>query len=149
MIAWRICKSRHDPWDATGALRYGGRWNSPGRGVVYAADSFAGSLLEILVHALRPRTLPGPHHALRLDVPDELVERLEPEALPEWHQPGSAAARDYGDRWLAEGRSAALLAPALPSRPVGRLVIINPAHADARRIVRGEPFSVPWDERLF
>jgi len=149
MLAWRVCKALYDPFDTTGALVTGGRWNSTGRGVIYAADSYAGALLEILAHSLRPRTLPGRHHAVRIEIPDTSVEVLDEAALPGWHLRESAAARDYGDHWLAERRSLALSVPALPSRPVGRVIVINPAHDDAPRIDRGAPFDVPWDERLF
>lgn len=149
MLAWRICKTRYPPFDGTGAMLAGARWNSPGRPVVYAADSFAGALLEILVHALRPRTLPGPHHAARIELPDELVEVLDLAALPGWDVRGSPEARTFGDRWLEEGRSAALVVPAVASRPVGRNVLLNPEHPDAARIRVSDSFPVPWDERLF
>lgn len=149
MIAWRTTKTRYDPWDATGAALNGGRWHSPGLGVIYAADSFAGSLLEILAHAQRPKSLAGPHHAVRIDVPDDAVETPHERQLADWDLKNSPAARAFGDAWIREGRSVALLVPALPGRPIGRLVIINPAHPDAARIVRGTPFTVPWDERLF
>jgi len=149
VLAWRTCKRRHDPWDASGAAQWGGRWNSPGHAVVYAADSFAGSLLEIIAHSARPRTLPGPHHAVRIEIPDELVEWLDGGRLSGWYQRDFAAARRFGDRWLEESRSVALAVPALPARPVGRILLINPAHAGAARLTRGAPFDVPWDERLF
>lgn len=149
LVAWRACKVKHDPFDSRGAEEAGGRWNSPGRTVIYAADSFAGALLEILVHAGRPRTLPGPHHAIRIEIPDEALERVEPEQVPGWNLPSSPEARSFGDAWLAEARSLALVAPALPSRPIGRLVLINPRHVAAARIVRSPAFRVPWDERLF
>lgn len=149
MLAWRTCKARHDPYDGTGAALQGGRWNSPGRAVIYAADSFAGSVLEILAHSLRPRTLPGPHYAVRIDIPDEAIERLDENRLPSWLARDSAEARGFGDRWLKEARSLALVVPALPCRPIGRIVLINPGHADAALATRGAPFAVPWDERLF
>ncbi len=149
MIAFRACKIRHDPWDGTGAARAGGRWNSPGRPVIYAADSFAGSLLEILVHSLRPRTLPGPHHCARADIPDELIEHLDPAELPGWESRDTADARAFGDRWLVEARTAVLTVPALPCRPFGRVVMINPSHADVVRLERHPPIAIPWDERLF
>ncbi|HEY2805773.1 MAG TPA: RES domain-containing protein [Gemmatimonadales bacterium] len=149
MIAFRTCKVRYDPWDGTGAALIGGRWNSPGRAVIYAADSFPGSLLEILAHTLTPRTLPGRHHAARLDIGDDLVEDLDPAALPGWYQRDSPEARSFGDQWLEEARTPALAVPALPSRPIGRVVLINPVHPDAARITRGATFAVPWDERLF
>jgi RES domain-containing protein len=149
MLAWRVCKVRHDPFDGTGPRLVGGRWNSAGRAVIYASDSFAGALLEILAHSSRPRTLPGPHHAVEIDIPDELVECLDPTDLPGWERRDSGEARGFGDKWLAEARSPVLVVPAIPSRPVGRTVLVNPAHPAAGRVVRGTPFSVPWDERLF
>ena len=147
--AWRVCKTRYAPYDGTGAREWGGRWNSAGWSVVYASDSFAGAILEILAHAAYPRTLPGPHHAARFDVPAELVEVVAPDAVAGWDAKDSPAARSFGDRWLEEGRSAVLVVPALPARPIGRSVLVNPAHPDAARITVSAPFPVPWDDRLF
>jgi RES domain-containing protein len=147
--AWRVCKTRYVPFDGTGARIGGARWNSAGSEVVYAADSFAGALLEILAHVARPRTLPGAHHAVRIDIPDDTTEYLAPADLPGWEQPGSREALEFGDRWIRERRSAALVVPSVPSRPVGRNVLINPAHPDAARIAVSPVFAVPWDERLF
>lgn len=127
----------------------GARWNSPGRRVIYAADTFSGAILEILAHALRPRTLPGLHHGVRIEIPEALFETLDPDSLPGWDVRESPQAIDFGDRWLEESRSAVLSVPAMSSRPVGRNVLINPAHPNATRIVVSEPFRVPWDERLF
>ena len=127
----------------------GARWNSAGRPVIYASDSFAGAILEILAHSLRPRTLPGLHHAVRITIPDHMVESLDEGDLPGWEERDSAAALEYGDGWLAEMRTPVLVAPALPSRPVGRTVLINPVHPDVGQIQRSETFLVPWDERLF
>lgn len=149
MLAWRVTKARHAPYDGTGARLHGARWNSPGRTAIYAADSFAGALLEVIAHALRPRTLPGPHHAVRIEIPDDVVETLDPAALPGWETKGSPEALEYGDRWIAAGRSAVLVVPAVPARPIGRNVLINPDHPHAGRITVSGPFAVPWDERLF
>ena len=48
---FRIADMRHAIFDGTGAMLYGARWNSHGRRVIYAAETYAGALLEILVHA--------------------------------------------------------------------------------------------------
>ena len=149
MLAWRISKVRHAPFDGMGARLRGARWNSPGRPVIYAADSFAGSILEVLAHALRPRTLPGTHHAVSIDIPEAVIEVLQPAVLPGWDERGSPEALTFGDRWLAEARSAVLVVPALPARPVGRNILINPLHPDASSLTVSAPFRVPWDERLF
>ena len=149
ITAWRITKAKHPPFDGTGARLIGARWNSPGRPVVYAADSFAGAILELLAHAARPRTLPGPHHAVRLDLPDAGVEVADPAAVAGWDRRDSPVALAFGDAWIRQGRTAALVVPSVPSRPVGRTVIINPEHPDAGKITVSDPFPVPWDERLF
>lgn len=149
LIAWRLAKRRRPVYDGTGALLVGGRWHSAGRPIIHASDSFAGALLEILAHAARPRTLPGPHDAVRIEIPDALIESLAPEELPGWELRESGEARAFGDRWLAESRSAVLVVPSVPARPVGRTVLINPLHADAAAIAVSDPFPVPWGERLF
>jgi RES domain-containing protein len=148
-IGWRLSKVKHPPYDGTGARLVGARWNSPGRAVIYAADSYAGAILEIVAHTLRPRTLPGDHHAVRIDIPEGITETLEPDELPGWDSPGSPEAREYGDRWLEERRSAVLIVPAVTARPVGRNLLINPDHPDAVKIQVAHPFPVPWDDRIF
>lgn len=149
MTGWRITKTRYSPYSGRGAHDWGGRWNSRGRFVIYGADTFAGAILEIIAHALRPRTLPGSHHAVRIDIPDSLVESLDPDTLPGWEERQSPEAVSFGDRWYDERRSAVLLVPAVSSRPVGSNVAINPTHPDAERISVSLPITVPWDERLF
>ena len=149
MQAWRITKVRHPPYDGTGARLYGARWNSAGRPLIYASDTFAGALLESIAHSLRPRTLPGSHHAVRIEIPDEVVEIVAPEAVPGWESRGSPEALAFGDAWLRQQRSSVLVVPSVPARPIGRSVLINPDHPDAVRIDVSEPFVVPWDERLF
>jgi RES domain-containing protein len=82
-------------------------------------------------------------------VPEDVAEVLDPAALPGWDERGSPVALAFGDRWIGEARSAALVVPSVPSRPIGRNVLINPAHPEAGRIAVSAPFPVPWDERLF
>lgn len=103
IVAWRVCKTRHAPFDGTGAELFGARWNSPGNPVIYGADSLAGALLELLAHAARPRTVPGPHHAVRIEVPDDLAEHVAPEEISGWEARESPVSLSLGDRWLREG----------------------------------------------
>jgi len=49
--AWRIADGRFDVFSPVGASLVGGRWNSPGLGVIYASRSYAGAMLECLAHA--------------------------------------------------------------------------------------------------
>ena len=48
--AYRIADRRHPLFDGTGAMLFGGRWNSPGRRVICASASYACAMLEVLVH---------------------------------------------------------------------------------------------------
>jgi RES domain-containing protein len=46
---YRVCRARYARLDGEGAKLVGGRWNSPGRTVVYMAESMALAVLENLV----------------------------------------------------------------------------------------------------
>ncbi|HEX6370481.1 MAG TPA: RES domain-containing protein [Longimicrobium sp.] len=150
IVAYRVCKVRYPVFDGTGAEIAGGRWNSRGRPLIYCADSFAGSLLEILVHANAPVALPGAHHCARAFAEDDIaVEVLEEADLPGWDDEDAVVSRSFGDRWLEEQRTAILSVPAATARPYGRNLLLNPAHPDYDRIVRESEVPVHWDVRLF
>ncbi|HEV2146854.1 MAG TPA: RES domain-containing protein [Longimicrobiaceae bacterium] len=147
---YRVAKARYPVFDGTGAYLEGGRWNSPGRPVVYGSTCLAGCLLEILVHAGRLQKVPGAHHCARAEIPDDLpVEVVDEARLPGWELEESSSARAYGDAWLAEGRTAVLSVPAAAARPLGRNLLLNPAHPDYPRIRVHAPAPISWDARLF
>ncbi len=147
---YRVTKAKYPVFDGTGAYLEGGRWNSPGRPVVYGSTCLAGCLLETLVHAGRLQKLPGTHHCARAEIPDDVeVETLDESRLPGWEEPESASARAYGDAWLAGARSAVLSVPAAAARPFGRNLLLNPAHPDYVRIRFHAPEPISWDARLF
>ncbi|AAP85946.1 RES domain-containing protein (plasmid) [Cupriavidus necator H16] len=150
MRIFRIADRRHEVWNGTGAMLVGGRFNSPGRPVIYGALSFAGAMLEVLVHA-RIGKVPR-HHVLVIgSVPEDVsVERVDVGQLPTgWDtQEDPRAARSFGDRWLAEGRSAVLLVPSVVARGEWN-ALVNPTHPDAPRIQVSAPEPVQWDDRLF
>ena len=123
----------------------GGRWNSPGRPVVYASESLALSLAECLVHV--PGPLPRDYVAYKILVPGRSLERLEPAELDESWRTDVGLTRAVGDRWLAEARTLALAVPSLVL-PESTNVLLNPLHPLANRleIVSQEPFH--FDPRL-
>ena len=78
MQAWRIADGRWPIFDGSGAGRHGGRWNSPGRAVIYAGSSYAICALEILVRSGR-QAPPRGHSFVRIEIPDTIaVERFDP-----------------------------------------------------------------------
>ena len=128
-------------------MRYGARWNSPGRKVIYAAETYAGALLEILAHT--SGSLPPSQRYIEIRVPAELMtEEIAPEDVPGWDSPSFEAARKFGDLWYDERRTVALLVPSIVTR-VERNILINQDHAGFARIQASEPRPVYWDARLW
>jgi RES domain-containing protein len=145
---FRVTRARHPPFDGSGAARFGARWNSPGRPVIYAAGSYAGALLEILVHAQRPG-LRVPYHCMVIDVPvTAKIDVISADEVPGWDAADYIASRAAGDAWLDASSSALLQVPALTGYPYESHVLINPAHRDVKRLHLSGPHGVAWDPRL-
>ena len=147
--AWRIADGRFDPFSPVGASLVGGRWNSPGLGVIYASRSYAGAMLECLAHAGIGR-VPRTHVAIEIAIADSVaIEREDESGLPVgWDHADLRVARAFGDAWIRERRTAVLVVPSVVARREGN-VLINPQHPDFTRIVASTPEPVVWDARLF
>jgi len=105
MIAYRIADARHPIFDAIGAMLHGGRWNSVGLRAIYAAETYAGALLEILVHANLSQP-PKNHRVVRIVVPDTIIETVSIDTVRNWDAEDMIASRAFGDRWIRESRTA-------------------------------------------
>jgi RES domain-containing protein len=98
MIAYRIADSRHQIFDATGAMLYGGLWNSIGLPVIYAAETYAGALLEVLVHANFSQP-PKNHRVVRIDIAEAVrIETVSVEQISGWEAADMIASRAFGDK---------------------------------------------------
>ncbi|HEX9706646.1 MAG TPA: RES domain-containing protein [Steroidobacteraceae bacterium] len=147
MRFYRIADSRHSPESGEGARLHGGRWNSPGRAVIYACETQTGAMLEKFVHT--NGRMPKHQLCVTYEAPDSVAVRsIEPADTPDWNKPDMIASRAAGDAWLAAGDTAVLRVPSVVF-DVERNVLINPAHAEFGkfRVVGTEPLR--WDERLF
>jgi RES domain-containing protein len=147
VFLWRI--SNHASLAGEGGLRASGRWHTRGKRVVYCAESPAAALLEILVHfEIEIGELPARYRLLNVNVPDDLqIDRVSPTDLgPDWVEDVQAT-RAIGDTWLTR---AAIPLLAVPSAVVPETsnVLLNPAHADARRIVIVQSTAHVIDPRL-
>jgi RES domain-containing protein len=135
-----VCREVHADLSGEGARLYGGRWNSPGRAMVYTADNPALAALEVRVHLDLPRSLlPEDYVLLGIDLGDAPLEQIA--ELP----PDPAAA---GTEWLASRRSALLQVPSAIVPECSNL-LINPAHPEAGqlRVILRRPFT--FDARLW
>ncbi|MGD0960079.1 MAG: RES domain-containing protein [Methylomonas sp.] len=149
MRIYRIADGRHPIWDGSGAALIGGRWNSPGKQVIYGSLSYSCAMLEILAHANIGR-IPETHQYVIAEAPKGVsVEILEENALPPgWDSEKSASARAFGDQWLFEVRTAVLIIPSVIAK-LDQNALVNPFHPDARKLLVSEPKKVIWDKRLF
>lgn len=138
--AWRIVSPRwaDNAFSGEGARKYGGRWNSPGRAVVYLAGSRALAALEMLVHLTTPGSRAKPYVLIEARVPRELV------AEPARKVGGPVAS---GDRWIDSRRSLALRVPSvlIPQEPN---YLLNPSHPEFRRVRIGLAEEFRFDPRL-
>jgi RES domain-containing protein len=145
--AFRIADMRHPIFDGTGAMLYGARWNSPGRRVIYAAETYAGALLEILVHA--SGSVPRSQGYVEIEIPSGLsIEEITHGDLPRWDSPSFEATQAFGDRWYDERRTPVLIVPSVVTR-VERNVLINQEHPEFPLVRASQAVPVRWDARLW
>ena len=150
--AWRLVRPPYGDaaaaFSGEGARRFGGRWNAPGRPVVYASLHLSLAALETLAHADR-RRFERDYVAFAVRVPHDLILELRDEDLPaDWRaRPVSAGARAIGDAWLAQRASAALSVPSVLV-PQERNLLLDPAHPRFGEVAIGPPQAFRFDERL-
>ena len=143
MIFYRLAKAAFTALDGEGARLFGGRWNSVGRPMIYAAACPSLAVLEVLVHLDLPIDLmPDDYRLLAIEIPgDAPVERLE-------RTPADAeTCLAIGDDFLTRGAALALLVPSVVV-PQERNALINVRHAGMGvvRVVGEEGFR--FDRRL-
>ena len=150
MKVWRVVKRKHaaKSFDGKAAQRFGGRFNSPGRRVVYTSATKSLALLEVLVHIDVGRPLPR-LVAFSFQVPDDLIETLPGSKLArQWRSSeGMPATQRIGDEWLESGRSLALAVPSVIV-PEEYNYLLNPEHAGFARLKFGRALPFLVDPRL-
>lgn len=150
MYVWWLTGSGHTSLDGEGARRAGGRWNSPGVPVVYAAAHLSLAVLELLAQ-VRPERVPDDLVALEIEVPDNLaITSVQPNELPDdWRaNPPEPGTQQLGDAWAAR-RDTPVLAVPSSVVPRERNFLLNVLHPDAVQwqVMTVEPFQ--FDARLF
>jgi RES domain-containing protein len=137
---WRICRRPFADLSGDGARLYAGRWNTPGRPLLYAAETAALAVLEVRVHLdLDWDMLPDDYVLVAIDTGAIVAETInEPPDDP----------RATGDAWIESRGSAVLRVPSWIV-PESYNVLINPAHPDAPSIQLGPVRPFQFDQRLW
>ena len=149
IVAWRITKQKHarSAFSGEGARLYGGRWNSKGRAVVYASESRALALTEMLVH-LEAESLLLHYVLFRCEFDESLVQSIDSAGLPKNWAADPPPNRNHaiGDKWIDSAASAVLRVPS--AVVLGEMnYLLNPAHPDFAKIAIGaQKFKI--DKRL-
>ncbi len=143
MNAYRLCKAVHSTLDGEGARLWGGRWNSAGRPMVYAASSPSLAVLEVLVHLDLPaELLPDDLRLLTIEIPDDVATHiLDPSPTED------DDCRAAGDAFLDAGDALALMVRSVIV-PQERNVLLNVRHADMARVTVQDDTAFQFDPRL-
>lgn len=144
MRLWRI--SNFADLNGNGGIMFPARWHNAGRPILYAAQSPAGALLEILVHLDR-EDMPDNFQLLEIEDDDASMEPLESAALRDGWRDDHSITRAIGDDWLAGARSLAMHVPSIFA-PRTSNTLLNPKHADAPRMRIVSIESFPLDDRF-
>lgn len=145
LTLYRIADRRYPLFSGDAAGQVGFRWNPRGIEVVYASVTYAGAMLEKLVHTGTGRT-PTHQVLITISVPAGVrVEELDPALHPGWRR--YAVSQRIGRRWVEQGQAAILLVPSIVYE--GHNALINLAHPDAASLTVSGPRQVRWDKRLF
>ena len=145
LTLYRIADRRYPLFSGHAAGQVGFRWNPRGIEVVYTSVTYAGAMLEKLVHTGTGR-MPARQMVITISVPAGVrVEELDPALHPGWHR--YAVSQRIGRRWVEQRRTAILLVPSVVYE--GHNALINPAHPDAASLTVSRPRQIRWDKRLF
>ncbi|ROR21467.1 RES domain-containing protein [Comamonas sp. BIGb0124] len=149
---WRISNEGKEDkamgLSGAGGLYVGGRWHEKGNRIIYAAESVALACLETLVH-YNAIGLPLLKKLIELRIPTDIIDAAHTIHPPSgWDTiPDSPAAATEGTRWLNSGVSLLTFVPSVII-PQEQNILINPGHADIRRIKVIDHGKYEYDPRL-
>lgn len=136
MEVYRLIKKKYasNPLDTEGSKRFGGRWNTKGKGLLYTSDTVSLAALEILVHVHLSAVL-NAYVCITIDLPDNAIMLLEDNALPDnWRSdPPPLSTMSIGDEWMQIQSSLALSVPSTLITKQ-RNYLINPLHPDFKKL---------------
>lgn len=130
-----------------GARLYGARWNSIGIPMLYLASHASLAILELLVHVhWKEMDLTWDLMSIRLPEQAAIKEMAAGKLKKNW-QHDLAYTRFLGDSFIASGQYLILKVPSVIV-PEEYNVLINPRHADARKIKITHTDRFKPDQRL-
>ncbi|NCI45966.1 RES family NAD+ phosphorylase [Sediminibacterium soli] len=149
MIIYRFAHPKYAlDISGTGARIRGGRWNPPGVAVTYASEHISLALLEILVNTATLEEL-NLIQLVEIQLPDTISQHeVTLSALKKGWQHDFEYTQWMGKEMLQNSRSLLIRCPSavIPSE---HNLLINPLHADFRKLKPVTARGFDFDERLF
>jgi len=148
MIVYRFTLSKfsHDI-SGEGAKRYGGRWNSKGKAVVYTSTSISLSLLELLIHSVSYDEIKANELMIIYTNIDQLKQLTAAQLKISWKE-DVGYCRYIGDEFL-ESQSSLLMKFPSAIIPEEFNILINPGHKDFTKVKMKAVTTFQFDARLF
>jgi RES domain-containing protein len=150
MRIWRLSLARYaaDAFSGRGGMMVAARWHPIGTSLVYTSGSLALAALEFFVNWNR-RSAPEPLVAIPVDIPDA-VSRIEQKRMPaDWRlHPVPKSTQKIGAEWIKSGASAILVVPSVIV-PQEKNLLLNPNHADFKKLHLGKPEAFSFDPRMW
>ena len=149
MIVYRICNPLFsEDLSGNGAKIFGGRWNSKGVAMLYAAEHISLSVLEMLVHNqftdfAIDLTLLHIAFADNINVKEVKNTKLKTDWVNDVEY-----TQFMGDQFVKAGTHAILKVPSAVIKEEHNF-IINPLHADFKKIKIAQTVTFSTDKRLF
>jgi RES domain-containing protein len=146
---WRI--SNYSDLSGKGSRGASSRWHSPGRAIVYLAESAAGALLEHVANFMDPDAggaLPRVYQLLQVTVSEECrMQSLSKLPQSDWREHPEVT-RAIGDAWLAAGDTPLVRVPSA-LLPQTWNYLLNPEHPEAKQVQVAEVIKERLDTGLF
>jgi RES domain-containing protein len=138
------------PLDGEGAYRYGGRWSSAGTRLTYTSEHQSLAMLEYFVH-IDADDAPPDLVLVTAEIPDDVTtQRVTIDELASrWRRsPAPTELASIGDEFLRRGERFGLIVPSALA-PHENNWLLNPQHADFRKVVLSSVEPLHYDSRMF
>ncbi len=151
MRVYRLTKKKFSrELSGVGAAKFGNRWNSKGIEMVYTSGSRALAMAELVVH-LTLKNLPSGYVMLEIDIPNTIPKHQlkKRELAGNWNSnPPSFYTQQLGNEFIRNMKHCVMEVPSAVV-PGDSNFLLNPFHADFKKIKIIQTVEFPFDNRLF
>lgn len=148
MILYRFTRAEYSKdISGEGAKLFGGRWNNKGNAVLYSSVSISLALLELLIHSAAYDEI-RVNQLVTIDTGNIAPTSLELTQLKDGWQNDVDYSKFIGDEFL-RGKSSLLMQVPSAIIPEESNVLINPSHADFKKVKIKSVRDFRFDVRMF